>query len=369
MLRRRGREQLEFFVCGSMRDLVPDDDVLARVDRVLDLSWLHEEVAKVYSSGVGRPPIDPEAAVRLMLAGFLLGIVHDRRLMREAKVNLAIRWFAGFGLNERLPDHSSLTRIRRRWGAERFRRIFERTLRACVAKGEIVHVDASLTRSASCWKSRSPPATLARMGQALELAPTPPKEPDRARLADLIARRNDLGGLIRAEKNRATMARDPWISRQIARILRVLERNLAAVETEIAALLAACKRLNEEARRLRSTPGVGPLVSAVLVARLPELGRLDRRRISALAGLAPHARDSGLSRGERQIWGGRAEVRRAPYLAAFVASGRDPRFKAYRHRLQAARKPSKVAITACARKLLTILKGTARSRDDYRKPA
>ena len=146
MLRRRGREQLEFFVCGSLRDLVPDDHVLARVDRVLDLSWLHEEVAKVYSSGVGRPPIDPEAAVRLMLAGFLLGIVHDRRLMREAKVNLAIRWFAGFGLNERLPDHSSLTRIRQRWGAERFRRIFERTVKACVAagiaKGEIVHVGA-----------------------------------------------------------------------------------------------------------------------------------------------------------------------------------------------------------------------------------
>lgn len=91
MSRRGGREQLEFFVCGSLRDLVPDDHVLARVDRVLDLSWLHEEVAEVYSSGVGRPPIDPEVAVRLMLAGFLLGIVHDRRLMREAQVNLAIR--------------------------------------------------------------------------------------------------------------------------------------------------------------------------------------------------------------------------------------------------------------------------------------
>ncbi len=106
MLQRRGREQLEFFVCGSLRDLVPDDHVLARIDRVLELSWLHEEVADVYAPGVGRPAIDPEAAVRLMLAGFLLGIVHDRRLMREAQVNLAIRWFAGFGLNDRLPDHS-----------------------------------------------------------------------------------------------------------------------------------------------------------------------------------------------------------------------------------------------------------------------
>ena len=111
----------------------------------------------MYAPGVGRPAIDPEAAVRLMLAGFLLGIVHDRRLMREAQVNLAIRWFAGFGLGDRLPDHSSLTRIRQRWGAERFRHVFQRTARACVsagiAKGEVVHVDASLIRADVSWES------------------------------------------------------------------------------------------------------------------------------------------------------------------------------------------------------------------------
>lgn len=209
---------------------------------------------------------------------------------------------------------------------------------------------------------------LARMGQALDLAPTAPEEPDRARLADLIARRDDLGGMIRAEKNRAATARDPWIAREIARIVRVLERHLAALGAEIAALLAACERLDAEARRLRSVPGVGPLVSATLVARLPELGRLDHRRIAALAGLAPHACDSGLSRGKRHVWGGRAEVRRALYLAAFVASGHDPRFKAFRQRLQAAGKPFKVAITACARKLLTILNAMVRSGQDYRRP-
>jgi len=157
MLERRTRGQLEFFVCGSIRDLVPDDHVLARVDGVLDLAWLQEEVAEVYAPGAGRPAIDPEAAVRLMLAGFLLGIVHDRRLMREAQVNLAIRWFAGFGMNDRLPDHSSLTRIRQRWGAERFRRIFQRTVAACIAagiaKGEVVHVDASLIRADVSWES------------------------------------------------------------------------------------------------------------------------------------------------------------------------------------------------------------------------
>jgi Transposase domain (DUF772) len=85
------------------------------------------------------------------------GFVHDRRLMREAQVNLAIRWFCGYGLHETLPDHSSLTRIRQRWGAERFRQIFERTVRAClearVAKAEIVHIDDSLIRADVSWES------------------------------------------------------------------------------------------------------------------------------------------------------------------------------------------------------------------------
>lgn len=157
MLGRQDRDQLEFIMAGSLRELVPDEHVLARIDRVLDLSWLRGEVGDLYCTDNGRPGIDPEAALRLMLAGFLLGIIHDRRLMREAQVNLAIRWFAGFGLHDRLPDHSSLTRIRQRWGADRFRRIFERTVQACVAAriatGEIIHVDASLIRADVSWDS------------------------------------------------------------------------------------------------------------------------------------------------------------------------------------------------------------------------
>jgi transposase len=144
MLGSKERGQLELFVSGSLRQLIPDDHLLTRVDRVLDLSWLRAEVAGLYGDGNGRPGIDPEVAVRLILAGFLLGIVHDRRLMREAQVNIAIRWFAGYGLHEALPDHSSLTRIRQRWGSERFRRIFERTVKACldarIAKGKSVPV-------------------------------------------------------------------------------------------------------------------------------------------------------------------------------------------------------------------------------------
>lgn len=151
MLGRKERGQLELFITGSLRDLVPDDHVLVRVDRVLDLSWLPTEVAGLYCADNGRPGIDPEVTVRLMLAGFLLGIVHDRRLMREAQVNLAIRWFIGYALHEALPDHSSLTRIRQRWGEDVFRRVFTRVVRQCQLAGlvsaETVHIDASLIRA------------------------------------------------------------------------------------------------------------------------------------------------------------------------------------------------------------------------------
>src|SRR3954467_2356817 len=155
MLGRKERDQLELLITGSLRQLLPDDHILARVDRVLDLAWLRDEVADLYCADNGRPGIDPEVAVRLMLAGLLLGIVHDRRLMREAQVNLAIRWFIGYGLHETLPDHSSLTRIRQRWGAERFKAILTRSAQACVvaqiATGEIVHIDASLIRADVTW--------------------------------------------------------------------------------------------------------------------------------------------------------------------------------------------------------------------------
>ncbi len=148
---------MDLFVAGSLDRLIPEDHVLMRVDRVLDLSWLREEVADCYCADNGRPGIDPEVALRLMLAGMLLGYVHDRRLLREARAHLAIRWFIGYGLHEELPHHSSLTRIRQRWGEARFKEIFRRTVQACleanVAKGEVVHVDASLIRADVSWES------------------------------------------------------------------------------------------------------------------------------------------------------------------------------------------------------------------------
>lgn len=157
MIGNRNRWQEDLFIAAPLSCLIPDDHILKRVDKVLDLSWLRKEVADLYCESNGRPSIDPEATVRLMLAGFFQGIVHDRKLMREAQVNLAIRWFAGYRLDEKLPDHSSLTRIRQRWGQELFKWIFKRTVQQCVqaglVDGETVHVDATLIRADVSWES------------------------------------------------------------------------------------------------------------------------------------------------------------------------------------------------------------------------
>ena len=157
MIGRQDRWQEDLFIAGPLRNLIPDDHILRRVQKVLDLSWLREEVRDSYCDENGRPSIDPESAVRLMLAGFFEGIVHDRKLMRQAQVNLAIRWFAGYRLDEKLPDHSSLTRIRQRWGPQRFKKVFQKTVQACVEAGlvdaETVHVDATLIRADVSWES------------------------------------------------------------------------------------------------------------------------------------------------------------------------------------------------------------------------
>jgi transposase len=208
---------------------------------------------------------------------------------------------------------------------------------------------------------------LAQMGRALALKPTPPVAAERVELSGLVARRADLTGMIQQEKNRSGMACDPWVSKEIASLLRVLQGHLARVEARIAALIDSRETLATEARRLTSVPGIGPALSAVLIARLPELGQLDHRQIASLAGLAPHACDSGAQRGKRHIWGGRADVRRALYLAAFIASRYDPTIKAFRTRLEAAGKPTKLAITACARKLLTILNAMAKNGKNFLK--
>ena len=117
----------------------------------------------------------------------------------------------------------------------------------------------------------------------------------------------------------------------------------------------------EKDELLRSVPGVGPQVSMALLADLPELGTLSRKKIAALVGVAPFSRDSGRYRGKRTIWGGRARVRSVLYMGAFVAARCNPMIREFYQRLLAAGKPKKLALTACMRKLLTVLNSMAKT--------
>jgi transposase len=211
---------------------------------------------------------------------------------------------------------------------------------------------------------------LAEMGQALKPAPQARPDPARRRLADLVARRADLVAVIAAETNRLGQAREAFVRRDIKSLIALLQRRRLAVEKEIEAQMRAAEDLDRLERRLRTAPGVGPVVAAVLIAALPELGLpelglLDRRQLASLAGLAPHASESGRQRGRRKVWGGRREVRRALYIAAIVASRFNPDLRAFRDRLIGDGKPFKVAIIATARKLLTILNAMIRDHRDY----
>ena len=147
-----------------------------------------------------------------------------------------------------------------------------------------------------------------------------------------------------------------------------MARQRKAVEAEIAKLTAADETLAAGSLCLQSMPGIGPAIVAVIQARRPELRQLDRRKLANLAGLAPHATESGQHRGKRRIWGGRADLTRALYLAGFVASRGDPTLRACRKKLQAAGKPTIIAIIdiiaiiACARKHLTILAAMMRNQ-------
>ena len=116
-----------------------------------------------------------------------------------------------------------------------------------------------------------------------------------------------------------------------------------------------------EPRLLSSVPGVGPVLSATLIAQMPELGQLNRKEVAALAGVAPFNRDSGALRGRRTVWGGRSRLRQVLYMATLSASRCNPTLRDFYQRLLTMGKPSKVALTACMRKLLTILNSMARS--------
>jgi transposase len=179
-------------------------------------------------------------------------------------------------------------------------------------------------------------------------------------LGELVARRRQLVEMLGAELNRRRLLRDRRLQRHLDAHIAWLEEALRRLDHDLTTLIRSTPLWREADDLLRSVPGVGPVTACTLIADLPELGRLDRRRIAALVGLAPVARDSGTFRGRRMIFGGRGPIRRVLYMATLTAIKHNPAIRAFHHRLVAAGRPGKVALTAAMRKLLTILNAMLR---------
>lgn len=185
-------------------------------------------------------------------------------------------------------------------------------------------------------------------------------------LAALVTRRRQLVTMLVSERQRLQMA-TAMVRPGIEAVIKFLRSQIDDVEGQMREHVH--KHFADLDALLRSAKGIGPVASAMLIADLPELGRLDRRAIAALVGVAPMASDSGRSRGHRFIKGGRFELRRILYMAAFVAARHNPVIKAFYARLIAAGKPPKVALVACMRKLLTILNAMVRTSSPWCDPA
>lgn len=207
---------------------------------------------------------------------------------------------------------------------------------------------------------------LAQMGQRLPLAITAPREPQRKRLADFLRRRKQLVEARKAEKLRRHSAGQRELLCDIDSMIAILDRRIEKLDKQIALIIAESPDLAAQARLLSTVPGIGPTVLATLLGELPELGTLDRRRIASLAGLAPHARESGTWKGARRIWGGRRKVREALYIAALTATRRIPALIAMRDRMRAAGKAPKTILIAAGRQLLVILNAMMRNHQPIR---
>jgi transposase len=202
---------------------------------------------------------------------------------------------------------------------------------------------------------------LARFGEAVR--PELRVLPDTAtqELAALVARRRQLIEMLTAEKNRLRLAARA-VHRDIQHHIRWLERRLSDLDGDLAEQVRSSPSWRERDDLLQSVPGIGPVSSVTLLAQLPELGRLNRKEIAALVGVAPLNRDSGSLRGRRTVWGGRAHVRAALYMATLTATRHNPVIRSFYTRLLAAGKPKKVALVACMRRLLTVLNAISRDR-------
>jgi transposase len=195
---------------------------------------------------------------------------------------------------------------------------------------------------------------VAHFAEAVRPALRPLPDAQTEELRALLARRRQLIAMRTAEQNRLENA-SPRLRADIVAHIAWLDQHVAILDDDLDTTLRASPVWRERETLYRSVPGIGPVCARTLVLDLPELGTLSRQRIAALVGVAPFNRDSGTLRGTRTTWGGRAHVRATLYMSALVAVRYNPVLKAFYQRLCAAGKAKKVALTACMRKLLTIL--------------
>jgi|OpeIllAssembly_1097287.scaffolds.fasta_scaffold222765_1 transposase len=201
---------------------------------------------------------------------------------------------------------------------------------------------------------------LALFGQMLRPEPRPLKDEQLQEMVAIVTRRSQLVGMLTAEKNRLGSSAQA-VRGDIQEHISWLEQRISETNNTLRQRIRESPLWREKDQLLRSVPGVGPVLSASLLSGLPELGTLNRKKISALVGVAPMNRDSGKHRGKRMIWGGRASLRSSLYMATLVAIRHNSVIAAFHERLIAAGKVKKVAITACMRKLLTILNSIIRN--------
>lgn len=207
-------------------------------------------------------------------------------------------------------------------------------------------------------------AAIAHFGEASGVTARPLAAADARELEALVARRRQLIQMKVAEQQRRQQAL-PIVRRRIDRVLLILEQELCDLDQDLTNRLGQSPLWRERDDLLRSVPGIGPAATFALLADLPELGALTRKQIAALVGVAPLSRDSGTLRGKRTCWGGRAHVRTALYMPTLVAVRHNPVLRVFYERLLAAHKPKKVALTACMRKLLTILNAMMKHRTPW----
>lgn len=202
---------------------------------------------------------------------------------------------------------------------------------------------------------------------AATVQPKPRPLPDiqTQELSAILARRRQVVEMIVAERNRLGVA-SKAVREGIQDHIAWLEKELANIDNNLTHNIRKSAVWREKYELLRSVPGIGPVVSATLLGDLPELGNLNRKQIAALVGVAPLNRDSGIFRGKRSVWGGRAKVRAALYMATLTATRYNAVIRCFYQRLCAAGKEKKVALVACMRKLLTILNAMIRSGAPWR---